>query len=171
MHCPFCGAEETRVVDSRLTGDGDVVRRRRECLACQERFTTQEKSILALPMIIKRDEVRVPFDEDKLRGGMLRALEKRPVNANEVDLAIEHIIHNLRTCGEREVKSRMIGEWVMEALERLDHVAYVRFASVYRSFQDVQAFREEIERLEKETMVVNEPVSNKARQASSDKSK
>jgi len=150
MHCPFCGAKDTRVVDSRLFGGGDQVRRRRECASCRERFTTYEKAELSLPRVIKRDGTRVPFDEGKLRSGMLRALEKRPVTSDAIETAVSRIKHQLVARGERDVGSREIGERVMEALRELDQVAYVRFASVYRSFSDVNAFREEIERLENE---------------------
>ena len=149
MHCPFCDHEETKVIDSRLASEGSQVRRRRECHSCGERFTTFESAELVMPKVIKRDGTRIPFDESKLRSGFERALEKRPVNAEDVEAAIARIAHKLRALGEREVKSRQIGEWVMDELAELDQVAYVRFASVYRSFQDVNAFREEIERLEK----------------------
>lgn len=150
MQCPFCAEKDTRVVDSRLVGEGDQVRRRRECSACRERFTTYEKAELSLPRVVKRDGTRVPFDEERLRGGMLRALEKRPVESERVEQAIGRIKRSLMATGEREVPSRLIGEHVMAALGDLDQVAYVRFASVYRSFQDVSAFREEVERLERE---------------------
>ena len=150
MHCPFCTNDDTRVVDSRLVGDGDQIRRRRECSQCKERFTTYERAELSLPRLIKRDGTRVPFSDDKLRAGMLRALEKRPVPAEQVESAVERIRHWLMAKGEREVRSRMVGERVMHELRALDQVAYVRFASVYRSFQDVNAFREEIEKLENE---------------------
>lgn len=149
MHCPFCDHEETKVIDSRLASEGSQVRRRRECHSCGERFTTFESAELVMPKVIKRDGTRIPFDESKLRSGFERALEKRPVYAEDVEAAIARIAHKLRALGEREVKSRQIGEWVMDELAELDQVAYVRFASVYRSFQDVNAFREEIERLEK----------------------
>ena len=148
MHCPFCGAADTRVVDSRLAEDGAQVRRRRECPTCGERFTTFERAELVLPRVVKRDGTREPFHEDKLRSGLLRALEKRPVAAEAVESAVGHILRRLRATGEREVPARRIGEWVMEELRELDQVAYVRFASVYRSFQDVNAFREEVERLQ-----------------------
>jgi len=147
MHCPFCGHEETKVTDSRLAGGGAQVRRRRECLACGERFTTFESPELVMPLVVKSDQRRVPFDEAKLRAGMERALEKRPVSREAVDEAVSRIGHKLRSMGEREVASRVIGELVMEELHFLDEVAYVRFASVYRSFQDVEAFRQEIERM------------------------
>ena len=150
MQCPFCSDKDTRVVDSRLVGEGDQVRRRRECNACKERFTTYEKAELALPRVVKRDGSRVPFDEDRMRAGMLRALEKRAVPSARVEQAIDRIKRDLMASGDREVRTRAIGEQVMAALRDLDQVAYVRFASVYRSFQDVNAFREEIERLENE---------------------
>ncbi len=150
MQCPFCADRDTRVVDSRLVTEGDQVRRRRECSACRERFTTYEKAELALPRVVKRDGSRVPFKEERLRAGMLRALEKRPVESEHVEQAIGRIKRALVAGGEREVASRLIGEHVMAALGELDQVAYVRFASVYRSFQDVAAFREEVERLENE---------------------
>jgi len=150
MRCPFCGAEDTKVIDSRLANEGDSVRRRRQCLTCSERFTTFETAELALPRVVKQDGSRVPFDEEKLRRGMLRALEKRPVDTEEVEAAISRVKHQLRATGDREVPSRRLGEWVMGALAELDEVAYIRFASVYRSFEDVSAFREVIERLENE---------------------
>jgi transcriptional repressor NrdR len=147
MHCPFCAHEETKVTDSRLVSEGTQVRRRRECLQCEERFTTYEIVELTLPYIIKRDKRRNPFDEKKLRAGMERALEKRPVSADQIDAAITHIIQKLRATGEKELSSRQLGEWVMEELKALDDVAFVRFASVYRCFQDVHEFQEEINRL------------------------
>ncbi len=149
MHCPFCAAQDTKVVDSRLVGEGEQVRRRRECLTCGERFTTYETAELVMPRLIKRDGSRVPFDEARLRSGMQRALEKRPVATERVEAAITRIKRRMRATGEREMETRVLGEWVMEELRELDQVAYVRFASVYRSFQDVNAFREEIERLER----------------------
>ncbi|MED5525046.1 transcriptional regulator NrdR [Gallaecimonas pentaromativorans] len=148
MHCPFCSADDTKVIDSRLVADGHQVRRRRECLACHERFTTFETAELVMPRVIKRDGIRVPFDEVKLRGGIMRALEKRPVSAEKVEQAINKIQSTLRATGEREVNSGMIGELVMDALKGLDKVAYIRFASVYRSFEDVKEFGEAIARLE-----------------------
>jgi transcriptional repressor NrdR len=143
----FCGAADTKVIDSRLVGEGDQVRRRRQCLECAERFTTYEAAELTLPRIIKRDGTRVNFDEQKLRRGMLRALEKRPVASSAVDEVIARIKYRLQGVGEREIPANQLGEWVMDALRDLDQVAYVRFASVYRSFEDVNAFREEIEKL------------------------
>lgn len=150
MRCPFCEFTETRVVDSRLAGEGAQVRRRRECIDCGERFTTYETAELLMPRIVKSDGSREPFNEKKLLTGVLRALEKRPVNTDSVEASIGHIQHRLQACGEREIPSRQIGEWVMEELRGLDQVAYVRFASVYRSFQDVSEFREEVDRLEQE---------------------
>ncbi len=138
------------MVDSRLSGDGDQIRRRRQCSTCKERFTTYETAELNMPQVVKQDGSRVPFDEDKLRAGMERALEKRPVSAERVDAAISHITRKLTTKGEREIPSLQIGDLVMDELKRLDQVAYVRFASVYRKFEDVNAFREEIERLERQ---------------------
>ncbi len=147
MYCPFCNHEETKVIDSRLAGEGQQIRRRRECLQCGERFTTFETAELVMPRIVKNDASREPFDESKLRSSMLKALEKRPVSSEALDAAVAHICHKLRALGEREVNSRLVGELAMEELHDLDEVAYVRFASVYRSFQDVDAFREEIERM------------------------
>jgi len=148
MRCPFCSADETKVIDSRLASEGFSVRRRRECLACGERYTTFETAELVMPRVIKSDGSREPFNEDKLRSGIQRALEKRPVSTEQIEQSINRIKQSARATGEREVRGSEIGEWVMEALRELDEVAYVRFASVYRSFQDVDAFRKEIERLE-----------------------
>jgi transcriptional repressor NrdR len=147
MHCPFCGHEETKVTDSRLAGGGAQIRRRRECLSCGERFTTFETAELVMPLVVKSDQSRVPFDEAKLRAGMTKALEKRPVSPEAIDAAVSRICHRLRAMGEREVTSLEVGEEVMEELHHLDEVAYVRFASVYRSFQDLDAFRHEIDRV------------------------
>jgi transcriptional repressor NrdR len=148
MYCPFCSHEETKVIDSRLAADGRQIRRRRQCLDCNERFTTFETAELVMPRLIKTDRSRQPFDETKLRNSMIRALEKRPVAADEFEQAIGRLVHRLRTMGEREVPSRLVGELVMEELRSLDEVAYVRFASVYRSFQDVTEFQDEIKRLQ-----------------------
>ncbi|HDY84790.1 hypothetical protein LCGC14_0565880 [marine sediment metagenome] len=148
MRCPFCGADDSKVVDSRLSAEGDAIRRRRSCVECNERFTTYETAELTLPRLIKRDQSRSLFDEDKLRSGLLKALEKRPVSIDAVDSAVQVIKRRLIATGDREVESRLVGDWVMDALRELDEVAYVRFASVYRSFQDINAFREEIERME-----------------------
>lgn len=147
MRCPFCGADDTKVIDSRLAGDGDQVRRRRECNACGERVTTYETAELTLPRIVKGNGEREPFDARKVRSGMQRALEKRPVSTDQLEAAINQVLRKVRGAGEREIPARKVGDWVMEALGELDEVAYVRFASVYRSFQDVDAFRDEIERL------------------------
>lgn len=147
MYCPFCSHEETKVIDSRLAGDGRQIRRRRQCMDCNERFTTFESAELVLPRIIKSDDRREPFDEQKLRSSMRRALEKRPVPADAFEQALGRLVHKLRTMGEREVSSRLVGEMVMEELRELDEVAYIRFASVYRSFQDVTEFQEEVRRL------------------------
>ena len=148
MYCPFCSNEETKVIDSRLAGEGRQIRRRRQCLDCKERFTTFETAELVMPRLVKSDNSRQPFDEAKLRNSMARALEKRPVSSDELEQAVGRLIHKLRTMGEREVPSRLIGELVMEELRNLDEVAYVRFASVYRSFQDVTEFQDEIKRLQ-----------------------
>lgn len=150
MHCPFCNAHDTKVNDSRLVAEGGQVRRRRECLSCSERFTTYESAELMMPRLIKQDGSRVPFDDQKLRAGILRSLEKRPVSVERIEESINRVKHQLQATGEREVKSRDVGEMVMSELQRLDEVAYIRFASVYRRFQDLNEFREEIDRLEKE---------------------
>ncbi|MGS2722814.1 transcriptional regulator NrdR [Porticoccus sp. GXU_MW_L64] len=148
MHCPFCGKDDTKVIDSRLVAEGGQVRRRRECLSCRERFTTYEMAELLMPRVIKSDDSREPFNEDKLRAGLQRALEKRPVSTEQIEAALSHIMHVLQAAGEREVPSRVVGEKVMEQLRQLDEVAYVRFASVYRSFQDLNEFRAELDKLE-----------------------
>ncbi len=148
MRCPFCSAADTRVADSRLASDGDHVRRRRECLSCKERFTTYETADLALPRVVKSNDQREPFSEHKLRSGLLRALEKRPVGSEQIELSVVAIKKKLSAIGAREVSSRAIGDLVMDALKKLDDVAYVRFASVYRKFEDVSDFREMIEHLE-----------------------
>lgn len=147
MRCPFCSAADTKVIDSRLVAEGDQVRRRRECLSCSERFTTYEAAELLMPRVIKSNGSREPFDETKLRSGILRAVEKRPVSLEKVDAVLAQIKHALQATGEREVPTQMIGEQVMAHLRQLDHVAYVRFASVYLSFQDLDEFTAEIDRL------------------------
>ena len=144
MRCPFCTAQDTRVIDSRLANEGDQVRRRRECVACKERFTTYEVTEFNLPRIIKRDGLREPFDENKLRAGILRALEKRPVSSDQIEAAVTRIKKALMASGDREVAALEIGKQVMKELSILDHVAFVRFASVYRSFQDVSEFTDMI---------------------------
>src|SRR5690606_40584553 len=146
----FCVAHDTKVIDSRLVAEGDQVRRRRECLACGERFTTFETAELVMPRLIKQDGSRQPFDEDKLRAGMQRALEKRPASVERLEAAIARIKQKLRATGEREVESQVVGESVMSELHQLDEIAYIRFASVYRRFQDLNEFREEIWRLSRE---------------------
>jgi transcriptional repressor NrdR len=150
MYCPFCSHNETKVIDSRLVAEGEQIRRRRECLECSERYTTFEVAELLMPKVIKQDGSRQPFDEDKLRAGILRSLEKRPVGVEAIESAINRIKHKLRASGEREVPTQFLGETVMGQLRELDEVAYVRFASVYRSFKDLNEFRAEIERLEQE---------------------
>ena len=149
MHCPFCGANDTKVIDSRLVADGHQVRRRRQCLACNERYTTFETAELVMPRVVKTNGNRDPFNEEKLRGGIQRALEKRPVSTDDIERAINNIKSCLRATGEREVPSEMIGNLVMEALKELAKVAYIRFASVYRSFEDIREFGEEIAKLER----------------------
>ena len=148
FHCPFCNNDETKVIDSRLAGEGWQVRRRRECQQCDERYTTFETAELVMPHVIKRDDSREPFDQIKLRSGILRALEKRPVKSEDIEKSIERVTHLLQTMGEREVSGRLIGDMVMEELRKLDQVAYVRYASVYRSFQDITEFQKEIEKLQ-----------------------
>ena len=150
MHCPFCQHEDTRVIDSRVSEDGASIRRRRECPACGERFSTVEEAELKLPAVVKGDGRREAFDPRKLRVGFDRALQKRPVSAERIDEAVSTVTHELSRSGEREVPSLKVGELVMRELKKLDQVAYVRFASVYRRFEDVQAFREEVERLERD---------------------
>ncbi len=152
MRCPFCSFDDTKVIDSRLVAEGSQVRRRRECLSCAERFTTFESAELLMPRVIKTNGSREPFNEDKLRNGFLRAVQKRPVSIEQVDTLITQIKHQLQSTGEREIDSRVIGELVMEALKQLDHVAYVRFASVYRSFEDLNEFRAEIDKLTQESI-------------------
>ena len=141
MYCPFCGHEETKVNDSRLAAEGRQIRRRRECLACGERFTTFETAELVMPLVVKSHGSREPFDEQKLRSGLIKALQKRPVEQDRIEAAISRITHRLRSLGEREVPSQIIGEEVMRQLRKLDAVAYVRFASVYRSFEDIDEFK------------------------------
>jgi transcriptional repressor NrdR len=149
VHCPFCDAEETKVIDSRLVSDGVQVRRRRECLLCGERFTSYEVAELVMPRVIKSDGQREGFVEEKLRTGMLRALEKRPVTTEQVEQALIRVKQQMRATGEREVSSSQLGEWVMNELKQCDHVAYVRYASVYRDFEDVCEFNEVIQKLRK----------------------
>ena len=151
MHCPFCNAVDTKVIDSRLVAEGNQVRRRRECLTCNERFTTYESAELVMPRIIKHNGEREPFDEEKLHSGLLKALEKRPVSIEKVDEAISRIKNKLRSTGEREIQSRAVGEEVMNELRDLDEVAYVRFASVYKSFKSLDEFTREINELTRDS--------------------
>ena len=150
MHCPFCHHEDTRVIDSRVSEDGGTIRRRRQCAQCDERFNTLESAELKLPTLVKGDGRREPFDLDKLRRSMERALHKRPVPAEQLDAAVRAIVDQVRKIGERELASRRLGDFVMAQMRKLDHVGYVRFASVYRRFEDVADFREEIEMLERD---------------------
>ncbi len=152
MYCPFCRAQETKVIDSRLVSDGHQIRRRRECLACHERYTTFETAELVMPRIIKRDGTREPFNEDKMRSGLMRALEKRPVNTEQVELSINKLKSQMRATGEREITSEMLGNLLMTQLKELDKVAYLRFASVYLSFEDISEFADEVARLGKENL-------------------
>ena len=161
MRCPFCSHPDTKVIDSRLIADGEQTRRRRECIDCGERFTTFESAELLMPRIVKQDGTREPFNEDKLRSGIQRSLEKRPVSVEAVEAAVSRIKHELRTTGEREIDSRVLGECVMNELRQLDQVAYVRFASVYRSFQDISEFQAEIERMELSQPVACNPTGCK----------
>jgi transcriptional repressor NrdR len=142
MHCPFCGHDETQVVETRESDEGDVVRRRRRCLHCEKRFTTYERADIVMPAVVKKDGARAEFDADKLRASMMLALRKRPVSMEQVDAALERIRDKLLSSGAREVPSTRLGELVMRELKRIDKVAYVRFASVYRSFEDVDEFRQ-----------------------------
>lgn len=150
MHCPYCQHTDTKVIDSRASDDGATIRRRRECEACGERFSTVETIELKLPAIIKGDGRREPFDARKLRVSMERALHKRPVSEEQLETAIRAVVYSVRMSGERELASRRLGDFVMAEMRKLDHVGYVRFASVYRSFGDVADFREEIEKLERD---------------------
>ena len=147
MHCPFCKADDTRVVDSRMAEDGAQVRRRRECEKCGARFTTFEKAQLQMPQILKRDTTPEPYDEAKLRKGLARALYKRPVTPEQLDHLVENIERKLRTTSERQVPSHRLGELVMQELRDLDQVAYVRFASIYHQFKDATEFRDAVDRL------------------------
>jgi transcriptional repressor NrdR len=150
MYCPFCSANDTKVIDSRLVSDGHQVRRRRECLACHERYTTFESAELVMPRIIKQDGSREPFNEDKMLSGLTRALEKRPVSMEQIELAVNKLKSQIRATGEREISSEMLGDLIMAQLKALDKVAYLRFASVYLSFEDISEFADEITRLGKE---------------------
>ena len=157
MHCPFCTAVDTKVVDSRLVADGQQVRRRRECVSCHARYSTFEIAELLMPSLLKSDGSSQPFDESKLRAGILRALEKRPVGLEEIEALLNRVKLKIRSSGDREVPARFIGEAVMSELRKLDQVAFVRFASVYRSFKDFSEFKTEIDNLAKESAASNEP--------------
>ncbi|MCJ8299748.1 MAG: transcriptional regulator NrdR [Pseudomonadales bacterium] len=147
MHCPYCTAVDTKVVDSRLVAEGQQVRRRRECTSCHERYTTYETAELLMPRLLKSDGSTQPFDEQKLRAGIQRALEKRPVGVEEIEALVNRIKQQIRSSGDREVPARLLGEGVMSELRKLDQVAFVRFASVYRSFEDISEFKAEIDKL------------------------
>ena len=147
MDCPYCGNQKTKVVDSRLAGDGYQIRRRRECVGCSERFTTFESAELVLPKLIKRDQSREPFDETKLRSGILKATEKRPISIETIEELISRVIRKVQKLGEREIQSRLLGETVIKELREIDEIAFVRYASVYRRFQDIEEFEKEIESL------------------------
>ncbi|HEX9302801.1 MAG TPA: transcriptional regulator NrdR [Casimicrobiaceae bacterium] len=149
MKCPFCGSADTQVIDSRVSEPGDSIRRRRRCAVCQKRFTTYETVELRLPQVVKTNGTRSDFDVGKLRNGFQRALHKRPVPTEFVDQAVDRIVGQVLALGEREIASRQIGEMVMQELYKLDKVAYIRFASVYRSFQDVEDFRDAVRKLKK----------------------
>ena len=157
MKCPFCGADDTQVVDSRVSEEGDSIRRRRRCAACEKRFTTYETVELRMPQVVKANGIREEYDQDKLRIGFTRALHKRPVPTEYVDAAIDRITQKLLSLGEREIASRRIGEMVMRELYRLDKVAYIRFASVYKDFQDPEDFRDVLRD------VLKEPPASRAR--------
>ena len=153
MFCPFCNAADTKVIDSRLVADGSQVRRRRECVSCKERFTTFETAELLMPKVIKKNGDRSPFDEDKLRKGIQRAMQKRPFGVEDIDSLMAKILYKIGSCGEREITSEMIGDIVLEEILLIDEVAYIRFASVYRSFQDIHAFKKIVSGLEKKETV------------------
>ena len=149
MHCPFCNAADSKVIDSRLVAEGNQVRRRRECVVCHERFTTFETAELVLPRVVKKDNAREDFNREKLKAGIIKALEKRPVDVDKIEESISRIESRIRATGEREIESNRIGEFVMDELKKLDEVAYVRVASVYRRFADVRDFGDEIAKLGK----------------------
>jgi transcriptional repressor NrdR len=140
MKCPFCGAADTTVADTRINDDGDIVRRRRRCLTCDKRFSTYERAEIRLPQVVKKNGSRVDFDREKLSASLWLSLRKRPATVEAVDAAIARIEEKLLTLGEREIPSEKVGEMVMRELKKLDKVAYVRFASVYRNFEDVDDF-------------------------------
>jgi len=152
MHCPFCTAVDTKVVDSRLVADGQQVRRRRECISCHERYSTFETAELLMPRLRKSDGSSQPFDDQKLRVGILRALEKRPVGLEDIEALLNRVKLKIRSSGDREVSARSLGETVMSELRKLDQIAFVRFASVYRSFEDISEFKAEIDKLARESL-------------------
>lgn len=149
MKCPFCKSDDTQVIDSRVSDDGESIRRRRRCTSCSKRFTTYETVELRMPQVVKQDGSRAEFDLEKLRTGFMRALHKRPVETRQVDEALANITQDVLALGEREIESRRIGEMVMRELHKLDHVAYIRFASVYKSFQGVDDFQDAIKEVQK----------------------
>lgn len=151
MKCPFCQHEETQVIDTRASEEGDSIRRRRRCSGCDQRFTTYERIELSMPVVVKKNGSRIDFDPAKLRASMMLALRKRPVSAEAVDSAIQHITARLLTSGKREIPSSLVGEMVMRELQQLDKIAYIRFASVYRSFKDVAEFHDAIEEVAQES--------------------
>jgi transcriptional repressor NrdR len=161
VKCPYCKADDTAVVDSRLSEDGASVRRRRECRKCTKRFTTYERVELSMPVVVKANGHRVPFDREKIRTGFMRALHKRPVPTQYVDDAIDRIEQRLMAIGEKEVGSRVIGEMVMRELKKMDDVAYIRFASVYEDFQRVDDFREKIREVKRPGRRVRRPAAAK----------
>jgi len=157
MKCPFCGSADTQVIDSRVSEPGDSIRRRRRCVDCQKRFTTYETVELRLPQVVKTNGNRSDFDTAKIRVGFQRALHKRPVPTDYVDAAIDRIVQQVLSLGEREIRSRLIGEMVMQELHKLDKVGYIRFASVYRSFQDISDFRDALKEVEMPAAVPKRP--------------
>lgn len=150
MKCPFCHHDDTQVLDTRVSEEGDSIRRRRRCNACDKRFTTYERVELTMPVIVKKNGSRTEFDADKLRASLMLALRKRPVSAEAVDAAIGHIEEKLRSSGQREILSGQVGELVMRELKRLDKIAYIRFASVYKSFEDVTEFQDAVAEIDQE---------------------
>ena len=157
MRCPYCQHEETQVMDTRASDEGDSIRRRRRCGHCDKRFTTYERIELTMPVIVKKNGSRSEFEHSKLRGSLMLALRKRPVSADAVDAAIHRIEEKLLSSGEREINSGQIGELVMRELKRLDKIAYIRFASVYRSFEDVAEFRDAIDEIDIDRQPANSP--------------
>ncbi len=150
MKCPYCGFFESKVIDSRPTDEGTVIRRRRECLKCQKRFTTYETLEMVTMAVVKKDESRQPFDRQKILGGIMRACEKRPVSIRQMESIVEDIENTLQHSNEKEVSSSVIGEMVMDRIKELDQVAYVRFASVYKRFNDIETFMQELKALKKD---------------------